>query len=589
MAEERVQRRLAAILAADVVGYSRMMGLDEAGTRARFNAHLQNLIEPAIADRKGRIVKTMGDGLLVEFTSVVDAVECAVAIQDGMKARNTDDPADKRIEFRIGVNLGDVIIEGDDIHGDGVNVAARLEALADPGGVCISGDVHRQCRGKIDVTFDVTFDDLGEQEVKNIAEPVRAFRLAKVKMASSAEPVSTRTDLPVVAILPFDNMSADAEQEYFSDGITEDLITALSRIRQIEVVARNSTFFYKGKSPNIRQVSEELGARYVVEGSVRKAGKRIRVTAQLIDGQTGNHIWAERYDREVTDIFDVQDELTETLVGAITPGIGSAERQRAKQSPPESLDTWNLYQRGMWHLHRRTLKGMNELLEARAFFEKAIGRDPEFGPAHAGYAETFYYNYMWGSLEADLETALKSARKAVELSGEDANAHVALGRIYRLIHNYDAEAAEYITALELNPSMAVAHYRLGTAFTFSGSLEKAVHHLETAIRLSPHDNLIGPFHARLGIAHFLQGNYEQAASLTLKATSMPSTQWPCFACLAAALGHLGRIDESKAALKDFMDIQPKASISFVRDNGERNAFYSVDLLLDGLRKAGLPE
>jgi adenylate cyclase len=587
MAEERVHRRLAAILAADVVGYSRLMGEDEAGTRACFNGHLNELVQPAIADWKGRIVKTLGDGLLVEFSSVVDAVQCAVEIQKGMMARNADVPIGERMEFRVGVNLGDVIIEGDDIHGDGVNVAARLESLADPGGICISGDVHRQCRGKVDVTFN----DLGEQQVKNIAEPVRAYCLVMDKTVSSAEPVSSQSDRPSVAVLPFDNMSGDPEQEFFSDGISEDLITALSRIRQIRVIARNSTFSYKGTSPDIRQVSEELGARYVIEGSVRKAGNRIRVTAQLIDGESGDHIWAERYDREIEDIFDVQDELTETLVGAIAPGIGAAERQRAKQSPPENLDTWTLYQRGMWHLHRRTREGMSELLEARALFEKAIKRDPDFGSAYAGYAETYYYDEMWGSQETDLDTALKAARKAVELSGDDASAHLALGRVYRLLRNYDAEQAEYRIALELNPSLAVAHYRLGTAFGFADKPEEAIRHIETAIRLSPQDNLIGPFYARLGMAYFSLGNYEEAVNLTQKASGLPSTQWPCFVCLAASLGHLGRIVDARNAVNELIAVQPKASLSFVRDNGEKNAQSQqlVDSLIDGLREAGLPE
>jgi adenylate cyclase len=587
MAEERVQRRLAAILAADVVGYSRLMGEDETGTRARFNAHLHELIQPAIADWKGRIVKTLGDGLLVEFTSVVDAIQCAIEVQKGMTARNADESDNRRMDFRIGINLGDVIIEGDDIHGDGVNVAARLETLAEPGGICISDDVHRQCRGKVDVTFD----DLGEQQVKNIADPVRAYRLVTHKIASSTDPVSGQADRPSVAVLPFDNMSGDTEQEFFSDGISEDLITALSRVRHIRVIARNSTFSYKGTSPDVRQVSEELGARYVIEGSVRKAGNRIRVTAQLIDGESGDHIWAERYDREIEDIFDVQDELTETLVGAIAPGIGAAERQRAKQSPPENLDTWTLYQRGMWHLHRRTREGMSELLEARALFEKAMDRDPDFGPAYAGYAETFYYDGMWGSQEADLDTALKAARKAVELSGDDASAHLALGRIYRLLRNYDTEQAEYRIALELNPSLAVAHYRLGTAFDFAGKPEEALDHFETAIRLSPQDNLIGPFYARLGMAHFSLGNYAEAAKLTLKASGLPSTQWPCFVCLAASLGHLGRLEDARNAVNELTAVQPKASISFVRDNGEKNAQSQrlLDGLIDGLRKAGLPE
>ena len=586
MAEERVQRRLTAILAADVVGYSRLMGADETGTRTRFNSHLSELIKPTIAEHRGRIVKEMGDGLLVEFASVIDAVQCAVKIQDGMCERNVDHDDNQRFDFRIGVNLGDIIVEGDDIHGDGVNVAARLEGMAEPGGVCVSGSVHEQIKSKLDFSFD----DLGLQEVKNIAEPVRAFRLAKDENVCLAEPLSIRTDVPVVAILPFDNMSGDPEQEYFSDGITEDLITALSRIRQIQVVARNSTFSYKGKSPNIRQVSEELGARYVVEGSVRKAGNRIRVTAQLIDGQTGNHIWAERYDREITDIFDVQDELTETLVGAIAPGIGGAERQRAKQKPADNLDVWDLYQRGMWHLRRRTLGRMEEeLLEARALFAKAKKLDPEFGPAYAGYADTFYYDALFGSREEDRETALQAAKKAVDLDGDDANAHVALGRIYYLSRNTDAAAAEHRIALGLNPSLADAHYYLAGVLVHTGKAQESIPHLEAAIRLSPYDDLIGPFYSRLAEAHFSLGNYEKAAELAQKALRLRGTQWGGYAKLASALGHLGRIEDAKMAMKELKDVLPQATISYVKEHYSATTSEFMDRFLDGLRKAGLPE
>ena len=394
----------------------------------------------------------------------------------------------------------------------------------------------------------------------------------------------------MVAILPFDNMSGDPEQEYFSDGISEDLITALSRIRQIRVVARNSTFSYKGKSPNIRQVSEELGARYVVEGSVRKAGNRIRVTAQLIDGKTGNHIWAERYDREITDIFDVQDELTETLVGAIFPGISSAERLRAKQNTPDNLDVWDFYQRGMWHLHRRTIGRMDEeLLEARALFEKAIDLDPEFAPAYAAYADTFYFNALFGFREEDRETALQAAKKAVDLDGDDANAHVSLSRIYRVSRNPDAAAAECRIALGLNPSLADAHYSLGSALVHAGKAQEAIPHIETAIRLSPRYDLIGPFHLRLAAAHLFLGNHEEAAELSQKAVRLHGTQWPGYAYLASALGHLGRLEDAKEAMKELKDAQPQAAISFVKEYMPITDADCMDHLLDGLRKAGLPE
>ena len=343
MAEERVQRRLAAILAADVVGYSRLMGKDEAGTRARFNSHLHELIEPTIASLSGRIVKTTGDGLLVEFGSVVDAVECAVEIQKGMVERNADETDDRRFAFRIGINLGDVIIEEDDIHGDGVNIAARLEGLADPDGICISGTVFDQVGKKLEHTYD----DLGEQFVKNIIEPVRTYRIridGGVATLTSAKQDDSQPlplpDKPSIAVLPFENMSGDPEQEYFADGISEDIITALSKFNWFFVIARNSSFTYKGRTVDVKQVANELGVQYVLEGSVRRAGNRVRISAQLIDALSGRHLWAERYDRELTDIFAVQDEITEAITGAVAPSFVSAEARRIERRHPESLDAW---------------------------------------------------------------------------------------------------------------------------------------------------------------------------------------------------------------------------------------------------------
>jgi len=583
---ERIQRRLTTIVAADIAGFSRLVGIDEDATLTAQRGHRTELIEPLLAEHHGRIANTAGDSFLFEFPSAVEAVRCSLAVQEGMTERNRDIPADRRIEYRVGINVGDVVADGDDLLGDGVNIAARLENICEPGGIILSDDAYRQIRDRLEIAWE----DGGEHEVKNIAEPVRAFRLAKDEKASSAEPVSIRSDRPVVAILPFDNMSGDPEQEYFSDGITEDLITALSRGRQIRVVARNSTFSYKGKSPNIRQVSEELGARYVVEGSVRKAGNRVRVTAQLIEGETGNHIWAERYDREITDIFDVQDELTETLVGAIFPGISSAERQRAKQKPPDNLDVWDIYQRGMWYLRQRTPDRMKEeVLEARALFEKTIKRDPEFGPAYAAYADTFYYDALFGSREEDRETALQAAKKAVDLDGDDANAHVTFGRIYYLSRNTDAAAAEHRIALGLNPSLADAHYNLGTVLIRAGKAQEAIPYIETAMRLSPHDDLIGPFHARLAEAHLFLGNHEEAAELAQKAVRLRGTRWLGYVCLVSALGHLGRAEDANKAMKELKDAQPQATISFVKEYMSITDADCMDHLLDGLRKAGLPE
>ncbi|MEE9589593.1 MAG: adenylate/guanylate cyclase domain-containing protein, partial [Hyphomicrobiaceae bacterium] len=353
MTDTNVTRKLAAILAADVVGYSRLMGEDEAGTLAALKAHREELVEPKIAEHNGRVVKLMGDGLLAEFGSVVSAVQCAVEIQRAMAERNTDLPEGRRIDFRVGINLGDVIVEGEDIYGDGVNIAARLEGLAEPGGICVARNVFDQVKGKVDTAFE----DLGERKIKNIAEPLRVY---SVRPDNSDRPARAMEDAlalpqrPSIAVLPFENMSADPEQEFFADGITEDIITELSKFRSLFVIARNSSFAFKGQPTDAKEVSAKLGVRYVVEGGVRRAGNRVRVTAQLIDAVDDKHIWAERYDRDLEDIFAVQDEVTRAIVSTIEPQLGSTERQRARRKPTESLDAWECYQRSLWHLYQYT-------------------------------------------------------------------------------------------------------------------------------------------------------------------------------------------------------------------------------------------
>ena len=337
LAMDRIERKLSAILAADVAGYSRLMGIDEEGTLSRLTVHRRDVFDPSIVRNRGRIVKTTGDGLLAEFTSVVDAVRCAVEVQTDMASRNSGEAEDRRIAFRIGINVGDIVEQDGDIFGEGVNIAARLEGIAEPGGICVSARVQEDAAGRVDLTFE----DMGEQALKNIARPVHAFRLRVEQPAipgAATHPPSP--DKPSIAVLPFQNMSGDPEQEYFGDGIAEDIITALSKLRGFFVIARNSTFAYKGKAPNIRQVARELGVRYVLEGSVRKAGERLRVTGQLIDATSGNHIWAERYDRPVADIFAVQDEITASVVAAIEPQLYAAENLRLQSKPPESLDAW---------------------------------------------------------------------------------------------------------------------------------------------------------------------------------------------------------------------------------------------------------
>jgi adenylate cyclase len=368
-----VTRRLAAILAADVSGYSRLIGADEEGTLARLKAHRNDLIDPKIAEDGGRLVKTTGDGLLVEFASVVDALRCATEIQAAMTERNATVPADSRIEFRIGIHQGDIVVEDGDIFGDGVNIAARLEGLAEPGGICVSARVQEDATGKLDLAFD----DIGEQQLKNISRPVRVFRIApkRVAQASVLSAALTLPDKPSLAVLPFTNMSADPEQEFFADGIAEDVITALSRYPSLFVIARNSSFTYKGRAVDIKQVGRELGVHYLLEGSLRKAGSRVRVTAQLVEAETGKHVWAERYDRDLADIFSVQDEITEAVTIAIAPAIADAELHRAMRKPPGSLDAWASYQRGLWHMSRASAED-NALAET--FFQQAIDLDPKF-------------------------------------------------------------------------------------------------------------------------------------------------------------------------------------------------------------------
>jgi adenylate cyclase len=367
LATERVERRLAAILAADVAGYSRLIGADEEGTLARLKALRRELVDPTLAEHHGRIVKTTGDGLLVEFASVIDALRCAVAVQQAMRERNASVSPTDRIEFRVGLHQGDIVVEDGDIFGDGVNIAARLEGIAEPGGICVSARVQEDAAGKLDLAFE----DIGEPELKNIARPVHVYRVQlggppasrrhagqRPAVQSAAEPALPLPDKPSVAVLPFANMSSDPEQEFLADGIAEDVITALSRYPSLFVIARNSCFTYKGRAVDVRQVGRELGVRYVLEGSLRKSGNRVRVTAQLVEAATGNHLWAERYDRDLADIFAVQDEITEAVTIAVAPAVAGAEEQRAMRKPPGSLDAWAAYQRGLWHLGRTTPGGL---------------------------------------------------------------------------------------------------------------------------------------------------------------------------------------------------------------------------------------
>ena len=549
MSGERVERRLAAILAADVAGYSRLMGEDEAGTLARMRTHRRELIDPKVAEHRGRVVKTTGDGILIEFPSVVEAVACGVAVQQGMAERNAATPDHQRIVFRVGINLGDVIIEDGDIHGDGVNVAARLEAVAEPGEICISGTV----RDHIGDRLDLAFDNLGDQDLKNIARPVRVYRVRLPSQAAttalSVEPLAlTLPDKPSIAVLPFQNMSGDPEQEYFADGVVEDIITALSRIRWLFVIARNSSFTYKGQAIDVKRVGRELGVRYVLEGSVRRGGHRIRVTAQLIDALSGTHVWAERYDRDLSDIFAVQDEITASVAGVIEPALAEAEQQRALRKPTERLDAWEAYQRGMWHFNKH---GTDENRAAQSFFRQAMTIDPNFAPAHYGYALALQWDVWHYSTRSLLEVqgpARKEASLAVALDDKDAMAHAVLAHMLMWGSEWEAAIAEARTALTLNPNSAFVISMLGCVLGFGGYREEALDRLRQAMRASPHDPLTWLWLGWVGATQFSARDFDAAAATWREVIRLRPAYMMAYRGMAGALAHLGRIDEAREVL-----------------------------------------
>ncbi|MCW5747608.1 MAG: adenylate/guanylate cyclase domain-containing protein [Alphaproteobacteria bacterium] len=582
-----VQRRLAAILAADVVGYSRLMREDEEGTFASLTAHRTEVIEPLIAAHRGRIFKTTGDGALAEFASVVDAMRCAMAIQDGMRQRNAAVTVDRRIELRIGINLGDVIVQGHDVFGDGVNVAARLEGLAEPGGVCVSEAVYQQARHQLKLGFE----DLGPTQVKNIAEPVRPFRV----IIDGAAPPSTQDklrgaphlpDKPSIAVLPFANLSSDPEQEYFSDGITEDVITDLSKISGLFVIARNSTFVYKGKAINVPEVGRELGVRYVLEGSVRKAGGRVRVTGQLIDATTGGHVWAERYDRDLNDIFAVQDEVTQKTVASLALHLRPGERERIFERGTANFEAYDLFLRGreLALLHSRVEGRMGQELLGRA-----IELDPGFGKAYAflGFAHCHEFINSWVS---DPATAIREARacaeKAVALAPQDSECHWALGVVLMWQGEHERAIEEARTCLTLEPNSALGHISLGLILTYAGSPREALEPLEAALRLDPHyPDLYLYFLAQ---AQFGVGNFAAAESLLRQRIARNPNSDTTYVLLASTYGHLGRAEDARAAWREALRINPDYSLEHRRRILPYKNQGDLDRMIDGLRAAGLP-
>jgi adenylate cyclase len=575
-------------MAADVAGYSRLMATDEMTTVTLLDsAHA--VFRARIESHHGRIIDMAGDSVLAVFETAIGAVTAALNIQNELGALGAGVPEDRRMLFRIGVHLGDVIEKADGtVYGDGVNIAARLQGLAEPGGVTVSDLVRGTVRDRVSAIFE----DQGEHSVKNIARPVRAFRLSVESSARGPTALSEHESprKPAVAVLPFDNMSGDPSQEYFADGITEDIITALSKNRWLSVIARNSTFALKGRSSDVRRVARELAANYVVEGSVRRIGNRARITAQLIDGASGNQIWAERYDRDLADIFAVQDEVTGTIAARIEPELGAVERQRAERKPTQSLNAWDCYHLGLSYMYRFDQQSN---LEAQRLFRGAIAFDPKFAAAHArlAYCVVLEMVYFDGApTRESLDEALSIARTAVSFDDKDAFAHLAVARVHLARREYGEALARCRTSLDLNPSFAQAHCAMGDALSYAGRVEEAISRFEEAIRLSPQDPWRWAFLSYEAFARIFLGQYEKAAESAQAALRVPNCQYWANAHLVAALGHLSRKDEASNAVAELLRRKPDFSCRYA----EERLFYlesraQVEHYLEGLQKAGVPK
>ena len=579
-----MERRLAAIFAADVAGFSRLVGADEEGTVARLQSHRRELIEPKIAEHQGRLVKTTGDGVLVEFASPVRALRCAIDVQHGMAKRNADIPEGKRIEFRIGINLGDVVVEEDgDIFGDGVNVAARLENIAEPGTVFIS----RTVRDFVTDAAELALEDLGERELKNIVRPVQVFRIAPPThvVAAAQAPAPAVPQKPSIAVLPFTNMSGDAEQEYFSDGMTEDLITDLSKVSALFVIARNSSFAYKGRAVKVQEIGRDLGVRFVLEGSIRKSGNRVRIAAQLIDAESGGHLWAERFDRDLTDIFATQDEVVEKIVRALAVTLTHGEEKRLRRRGTENVAAYEAVLRA-----RELLGGATRetVAQARAMYRRAIELDPTYAVPHAGLAATGVSNYVsdWADdPDAELDQAERWARRALELDDSEPFAHMALGHVMLWRRDHDGALAEFRSMIALDPNFAQGYAATGLALMYAGRAAEALEPFALAMRLDPHyPSIVLHYVAQ---ANFSLGNYGTAAKqLTQRIARTPGTDSSRM-MLAACYGHLGRAEEARAIWAELMKVNPEFSLA----QRERVLPYKdprdFARIAEGLAKAGL--
>jgi adenylate cyclase len=579
-----MEHRLAAVLAADMAGYSRLMGMDEVGTLARLRTHRIELIDPAIAKNQGNIIKTTGDGMLVEFQSVADAVRCAVEVQQRMARRNADVVEDRRIQFRIGINLGDIIFQDNDIFGDGVNIAARIEQLADVGGICVTTAVHDQVAERLDVAFE----DLGEKTLKNISHPIRVFRVALDGMpqtgsANSQQPAPSRAVVkPTVAVLPFANMSGDAEQEFFVDGLTEDILTELSRRHELFVISRNSTFVYKGQSVNIRDVAQKLGAQYIVEGSVRKSGDRLRVTVQLIDTANDSHIWAEKYDRKLDDIFEIQDEMTTAIVATLPGRVEAAQQDQVARKTPANMAAYEcvLAAKVLHHRSNRT-----DIVEAKKLIDRALELDPDYAHAYAWrgciLAQTWVYGWCEDQDATWAEVAV-SLEKAFSLDQNDSDVHRVLAAIG--ISRDDLTKARYHQerALELNPNYDLVVVQMGELLTWLGNPEEGIEWIRKAMRLNPHHP--ERFWSHLGKAHFTARQYTEAIEAFMRLSAMDNSQ---HAFLAASYGWLGDRTAAAAHIDRTRVLEPQFSLATFFGTMHYANDQDLKHLRDGLEKAGM--
>ncbi|NNE83182.1 MAG: tetratricopeptide repeat protein [Alphaproteobacteria bacterium] len=583
------ERRLAAIVSTDVVGYSRLMGVDEAGTLAALRAHRAELIDPAIAVHGGRIVKTMGDGLLLEFPSVVEATQCALEVQQGMAERNADVAAAEQLVFRIGVNLGDIIIDGDDIHGDGVNIAARLQESADPGGICISSRVYDDVRDRLDVEFI----DSGLEEFKNIKRPIHVWRWPEniaggARRQSSSEPSPALPDKPSVVVLPFDNLSADPEQEFLADGIVETITAALSRIRSFFVIARNTAYTYKGKATNVIDIGRELGVAYVLEGSIQRAAGRVRITVQLVETDGGAHVWAERYDGNIDDIFDLQDRITEHVAGALQPSIRIAEIERSRRKHPQDLGAYDYAMRAMphvWVLEKEESEIGFDLLN------KSLEIDPDYplALALAGWCHAQRSVYNWADDIADSQAeALRLAERAAQLSGDDPLILTVLGTVHTFVENQGTARILLERAVALDPNSAWAWSRLGWIENYTENADRAIEHLERALRLSPLDPMNFNNYVALGCAHEVKQDYDQAVVFLKRALEeRPHADW-IYRNVAASLCGAGRMEEAQVAFSRLMEVYPDLTAAKVKKAMPFTEEF-MDRMCEHLKKLGLPD